>query len=118
VKRILLVVDDEEEICRLFQRALREDFDEVLPATTAQEADEPLGSGRVTHLVCDYRLGPDDPSGEVFVLDWRRKCPSIRYAALFTGTASTWKKGYEGVDDVFFKPEGFQGLLRALRTHE
>jgi CheY-like chemotaxis protein len=115
MKRVLLVLDDEPPIGRLFLRYLRNDFDEIHTCTTMAEAEEVLRRAKVTHLVVDNFLGRGQPHGSEAAESLRKKHPSIRYAALFTGSEITKRPGSKALDDVFLKPRGFDSLVQALR---
>ena len=113
--RTLLLVDDEAEICKQLRRSLGNEFDRIHTAGTASQADEILSSNTVTHLVCDLYLGNGQPLGDELIRRWRRRWPTIQYAALFTG--SRYEKGhsYEKVDHIFIKPQGFDALVALMR---
>jgi DNA-binding NtrC family response regulator len=113
--RVLLVVDDEPAIVSLLRRSLGYDFDRIHVAGRASDAESILAEHTVTHLVCDLYLGNDEPLGDELIRRWKRRWPTIRYAALFTG--STYEKGltYEKVDNIFMKPRGYDDLIGLLR---
>lgn len=116
MKRILLVVDDEVDIGRLFERYLKDRFDEVHVVTTVAEAERILGNAGVTHVVVDHYLGRGEPLGMEAVVRWREEWPGIRYAALFTGSQITLPSMVRGIDDIFYKPSGFDALVTALSS--
>jgi DNA-binding NtrC family response regulator len=87
VNRVLLILDDDEEIGDLFRLFLRKSFAQVHVAQNSAEAERILRQATVTHVVCDLTIGPDEPVGSVFLARWRGKLPSIQFAAIFTGAA-------------------------------
>ena len=83
--RTLLIVDDDRSVCRALTRLLGRSFDEVLSAGSSGDAASILQKSRVTHLICDYCLGRDEPLGVELVPGWRADHPSIQCAVIFTG---------------------------------
>jgi DNA-binding NarL/FixJ family response regulator len=61
-------------------------FDLVLTAENSYKAVTLLNSMNVTHLICDYWLGHNEPQGLELISVWRKKYPTIRRAILYTGT--------------------------------
>ncbi|HEY3451230.1 MAG TPA: response regulator [Myxococcales bacterium] len=117
MNRVVLLVDDEPDITTLFRRVLKRSFDEVHVALSGKEAAEILAKRAVTHLVTDFFLGADEPQGTALVARWRTAYPSIRFAAVFTGRASTKEiGGLPGIDAVFAKPGGFEELIALLNS--
>ena len=117
MSRVVLLVDDEPDITALFRRVLKRTFDEVLVAFSGDEATEILDHKPVTHVVSDYFLGPDSTQGTKLIADWRSHHPSIRFAAIFTGRASTGDfDGMPGIDAAFAKPAGFEDLIERLNA--
>ena len=84
-KTILLVVDDENAVCRALRRMLKNKFDEVLAVETPADAEAVLASRPVTHVVCDHCLGPGQPEGLAIAGAWRSAYPSIRRLVILTG---------------------------------
>jgi hypothetical protein len=115
VSRVLLVVDDEPELAPMFHRFLKNDFETILDAISPSDADRALASYPVTHLVVDATFN-DGISGSDWIEKWRLGFPSIRFAAVFTGMSERIRFVAPGVDGVFIKPEGFDDLLKALRS--
>ncbi len=113
--RILLVVDDEPEICKLIKRSLRGEFDEIHVAGDQIDAETVLEDRHVTHVVCDFYLATGDTLGDKLLARWRDDWPSIEYAALFTGSTIERHGGSEKIDDVFTKPNDFNKLVSRLR---
>jgi DNA-binding NtrC family response regulator len=115
LQRVLLIVDDEEDIYKLLKRSLGSEFDQVHVAGCAADAESILGSHTVTHLICDLYLGGSDPLGDVLIRRWKQRWPTIQYAALFTGSTYEKDHSYEKVDHIFMKPRGYDDLIGLLR---
>ena len=115
MSRVLLVVDDEFEICKLIKRSLRNEFDEIHLAAGQEDAESVLRSNQVTHIVCDFYLATGDTLGDRLLAEWRDVWPSIEYAALFTGSTIERHAGHDKIDNVFLKPSGFLDLVDRLR---
>ncbi|HEY3446619.1 MAG TPA: response regulator [Myxococcales bacterium] len=113
--RTLLIVDDEPDLAPMFRRFLKRHFAEIFEATGAAQASEILAAKPMTHLIVDASL-PDCESGQSMAEQWRSQFPSIRYVALFSGSASLRDARLPGVDRVFIKPEGFDELIAALKA--
>ena len=113
--RVLLIVDDEIEICRLLERSLARDFDQVHTAGSAADANAILEQHAVTHVVCDLYLGRGEPLGDELIRTWKQSWRTIQYAALFTGSTYEKDHTYERVDHIFMKPRGFDDLIALLR---
>lgn len=114
--RILLVVDDEADVGRLLQLALKKHFAAIHLASSADGAERVLRTTQVTHVVCDHHLGGRERSGATLLRGWRSSCPSIRYAALFSGSTSEEFESAVWIEDVFVKPRGFMSLMQRLQT--
>jgi CheY-like chemotaxis protein len=114
----LLVVDDEPRICKHIARMLEKSFDSVHTATSQREAEQVLGEARVTHLICDYNLGDDSPSGTELISEWRGRFPSIGLAVLFTASAESQISILPGVDKVFFKPTDIPEMIAMFSGRE
>jgi CheY-like chemotaxis protein len=109
---VLLILDDEIEICRMLQRTLRGGFDEVHVATRGTDAEEVLRGRPVTHMIVDLFLGSEEPLGHELVRIWRDRYPHIRHVLVFTGSSVDERPHvYEGVDAVFGKPSGLRDLI-------
>jgi ActR/RegA family two-component response regulator len=111
----LLIVDDDLAVCRALKRALGRHFDEVLLAHDPEMAERVLEACRITHLVCDFNLGPGIPLGIDLLPGWRRANPFIKRAVVFTGTDLTDHPISPLVDRVLNKADGPDRLLEALR---
>ena len=114
----LLVVDDEAGICRHMARLLRGCFDCVHTATSQSDAERVLREERITHLICDYNLGQNVPSGAELISEWRGRFPSIGRAVLFTGSSKSEISILPGVDRVFFKPMDLPELIATFSVRE
>jgi DNA-binding NtrC family response regulator len=115
MKRVLLVVDDELEICRMIEKTLARSFDEIHTATTTAEAEPVLKTNTVTHLIVDLYLGKDEPLGNDLIQSWRARYSSIQFAALFTGSSVDDKPDYEGVDGFYRKPSELVDLINMVK---
>jgi len=113
-KTTLLVVDDEELICRVLLRDFKNRFDKVLFATRLEEAERILESGEVTDLVCDYNLGEAVPRGTELLEKWRKAYPQIERAVIYTGTDTTKIAPAEWIDSTVSKDLPLRCLLNAL----
>jgi CheY-like chemotaxis protein len=113
-KTTLLVVDDEELICRVLLRDFRNRFDKVLFATRLEEAERILESVEVTDLVCDYNLGEAVPRGTELLEKWRKAYPQIERAVIYTGTDTTKITPTEWIDSTVSKDLPLHCLLNAL----
>ena len=100
LEAVLLVVDDESTVCRAICRILRSRFADIQSACTPEEAVAVLDSRRVTHVLCDYRLGAGQPTGTELVQRWRSQHPSIERAVILTGVEVTQLEAPGGVDAV------------------
>jgi DNA-binding NtrC family response regulator len=112
--RVLLVVDDEIEIGKLFERIFGARFDEIHVCSRVEDAEAVLAHHPVTHVVSDNYLGPGQPLGEDVLPEWRRSHPSIRFTAIFTGSSVPARMEIPGVDEVYYKPTGFEALVERL----
>ena len=104
-RRVLLAVDDSQSMPRMYARILMAEFDEVLTANTPKEAEQLLRSNEVTHIICDYDLGKDEPTGVGLLSKWRIAYPTIVRAILITGTdLSLIDKTPPEIDSLIIKP--------------
>ena len=85
LKKTLLIVDDEELVCRGVLRSFKRCFDEVYFATHPEQAEQILKKSSITSLVCDYHLGEGLPPGTELMERWRRAYPQIQKAVLYSG---------------------------------
>ncbi len=114
MSNMLLVIDDAPDICRMFQRNLKKVFSVIHVASGAAEAVAILENQPITHIICDLYLGPAEQLGYELVRNWRERKPEIKYVALFTGSALDAQLSYEGIDDVFLKPDGLVDIIDTL----
>jgi DNA-binding response OmpR family regulator len=114
-RRVLLLVDDEADLGALFTRLLARSFDEVHYAVAPGAAEELMSRVAVTHLVVDSSFDHGGTRGQDLVTAWRRRHPSIGYAAVFTGRRLDPQKVCAEVDEVFTKPDGLEALIARLR---
>ncbi len=110
--RIILVVEDDEQVLEMLSKKLGTEGDVVLTAESPAQAEYLLKRYPVSHLVCDRQLGKHLPPGERLILDWRERYPSIHRALLVTGTAIAQSRDFSGVDCVLPKPVQLQ-MIRA-----
>ena len=85
VRKTLLIVDDEELVCRGVARGFRHAFEHICFATHPDEAERILADEEVTDLICDYNLGESLPAGTDLMERWRRAFPQIQRAVLYSG---------------------------------
>lgn len=104
--RILLIVDDCEEVARGLRRLLKHRFAEVHVASSADEADGYFARehGRPTHLLCDYALGVGQPTGAELVRRWRAQHAGVVNAVVFSVAELSGLPDPRGVDHFFGKP--------------
>ena len=112
--KVALVVDDELVVCQSLQRLLKDTFDEVITTTNPKEADTILSGGSITHLICDCSLGEGLPLGIYMIPGWRKLCPSIERAVVFTGTDLSRNYIPAEVDVILDKSAHPGELVRAL----
>jgi DNA-binding NtrC family response regulator len=99
-KSVLLVVDDEQSVCRALKRMLQHRVANIITALTPAEAESVLQSGKVTHLICDHWFGPGEGLGLELVAKWRKKYHSVEQAVVLTGTDINSLTKPAGVDWV------------------
>jgi len=103
-QKIVLLVDDEPLVLRSISRVLKRRFDVVLTASNQAEAEKHLEEHTVTHVVCDYHLGADQPRGTTLLSEWRGQHPGIERAVILTGTArESIPPAPIGIDDILDK---------------
>jgi DNA-binding NarL/FixJ family response regulator len=110
----LLIVDDEELICRGLLRQFRGRFDRVYFATHPGDAERILADIEVTDLICDYNLGENVPPGTELLHEWRRAYPNIRRAVIFSGTDLSCVSIPRTVDSAVSKTASIDVLFAAL----
>jgi ActR/RegA family two-component response regulator len=115
-KLVALVVDDDVQVCRALARIIGTVFDELLTTTSPGEVEEILKHHAVTHLLSDFDFGEGAQSatGFDYVVRWRRQCPTIERAIVFTGADLSGIPRPEEVDAVIPKWEGVHAILEHL----
>ena len=117
-KTTLLIVDDEELVCRGILRNFKHRFDQVFFATDPNEAEKILQRGEVTSLVCDYHLGESMPKGTELLAKWRRSYPHIKKAVLYSGTDLSKIVWSYGIDSKISKSLPLSCLYKAVAHEE
>ena len=117
-KTTLLIVDDEELVCRGISRSFKRCFDQVYFATHPDEAERILQQGEVTSLVCDYHLGDSLPRGTELMERWRRAYPHIKNAVLYSGTDLSKIISSKWVDSKISKSHPLSCLYKAVLLEE
>ena len=115
-KLIALIVDDNAQICLALARLIGTDFDEVLTTTSPGEGEEILKHHAVTHLLSDFDFGEgaQTATGFDYVVRWRRQCPTIERAVVFTGADLSGIPRPAEVDAVISKVDGVEAILEHL----
>jgi CheY-like chemotaxis protein len=113
---VALVVDDDVQVCRIVARLVGTVFDEVLTTTSPDEASEILKHHAVTHLLSDFDFGEgaQTATGFDYVVRWRRQCPTIERAVVFTGADLSGIPRPAEVDAVISKVDGVEAILEHL----
>jgi DNA-binding NarL/FixJ family response regulator len=117
-KTTLLIVDDEELVCRGILRNFKNCFDQIFFATHPDDAEKILKQTEVTELVCDYYLGDSVPRGTELLAKWRRCYPHIRKAVLYSGTDLSKIIASYGVDFKISKSLPLSSLYKAVAPHK
>ena len=115
-KETLLIIDDDPQVQRMLMRIFSDHFDVVLTAGTPDEVEAILEQKGVTHIISDYDLGQQYPSGTELIIGWRRQYPSIQRVLLLTGSRLSGADIPPEVDQYFSKGEDTKNLLRALKS--
>ena len=115
---VVLVVDSCGQIQKLMKRCLSPYFDDVLTASTPEEAVRHLSNGPISHLVCESHLAVSEYSekGDAlrYATAWRREYRSIRKIVVFTGLGSAAIDRATAIDAVVEKNHGLEPLLQVL----
>ncbi|MCP4606902.1 MAG: response regulator [Proteobacteria bacterium] len=116
-REILLIVDDNPVVLKSLYSALRHEFSEVFTADNLSKAESVLQDKRVTHLICDQKLGESEPLGVDLIRNWRHQYPLICRGLLLTvGDLVDIEISPESqVDYVFIKPVSSRKLLNELK---
>ena len=112
-RHVLLVVDDEPQVCRLMERQLGEYFDEIITETNPNKVSEILGHRGVTHVLSDFNLH-STADGVHFVTGWKREFPCIERAVIFTALDLCDLEIPEEVAAVVSKDDGVEPVIDAL----
>lgn len=116
LQRNLLIVDDEPLVARGLQRLLTINFDKVLVAHSAAEAQAILSrqNASITHVLCDHYLGEDQPVGFDLLPAWRARFAGIRVAVLLSGSEIRTMARRPEIDAFVAKPPDVAELREAL----
>jgi CheY-like chemotaxis protein len=117
-KTTLLIVDDEELVCRGILRNFRHCFDQIFFATHPDDAERILQQAEVTNLVCDYYLGDSVPRGTELMIKWRKSYPRIKKAVLYTGADLSRIIPEMGIDSSISKSLPLSCLYKAVLSNE
>ena len=117
-KTTLLIVDDEELVCRGILRNFRRCFDQVYFATHPDDAERILRESEVTSLVCDYHLGESLPRGTELMARWRSAYPHIKKGVLYSGTDLSQVIGSKWIDSKISKSLPLSYLYHAVMVDE
>lgn len=109
----ILIIDDNESVCRSLIRYLKDSADLVLSAGSFEEALEILHKERIHVLICDFNLGSFEPNGVQMIEAIRKTRPEIRCAIILTGESIVSIPPSQEVDAVLEKGGNFL-LLRSL----
>ena len=111
----VLVVDDDEVVCRTLKRILRRCADVVYTASNKAEALSILDEHLVSILVCDFNLGENEPKGTTLTEQLRHLYPSIYHAVIFTGEGLQCIPRSTSVDTVMRKGKDEARLCAVIR---
>ncbi|MCP4678683.1 MAG: response regulator [Deltaproteobacteria bacterium] len=112
---IVLAIDDEPAIGRILGRALAEHCQSFHFTTNQHDAEEILKTHEVTHVIADYFMGRDMPTGVDLIPAWRARFTSIRRAIVLSGKNLSSVPIPREVDAVVGKPCSAKDLRAALR---
>lgn len=107
----VLILDDEDCVCRAVRRRLIDRVGAVFTANVPQEAQAILAAYPITVFVTDYDLGLTVIRGPKFVEIMRWVYPEIKRAAVFSGSSDAIADGFPSIDAVFDKGGGIGGLI-------
>lgn len=111
---ILLVIDDESAVCRALRRLLGPRVDQFITAETAEDALTVLETRSVTHVLCDFALGPGQPNGIDMARQWKTQFSSLKKVIVITGTNAADGECPEGIDRVIGKATDPDTLMEYL----
>lgn len=118
-EKIVLVLDDDPQICLLMERCLRGHFDTVLTATDPNCAHQLLEEKSITHVLADLRLG-GQADGTMFLVLWKREFPCIKRAVIFTAAdvrdfmENSPAALAQEIDAIVSKLDGIDEIITAL----
>ena len=117
-KTVALIIDDYDRVGRLISLLLETKFDEVIACSDPNAAHTILEKKRVTHLLCDYRLGADEDEVQVngfqFAAFWRREFESLKRVVVFSASDLNGIEKPEEVDAVISKIDGPVAIADSL----
>jgi CheY-like chemotaxis protein len=112
----VLIIDDEEIVCRTLGRLLRRYADAVYTAPNKAEALRVLEDHPpVSILVCDFNLGENEPTGIALVESLRQRYSSIEHAVIYTGEGLQCLPWSKSVDNVMRKGTDEARLCELIR---
>lgn len=111
---VLLIVDDEQSVCRALTRLLDRQVRRIETASNPTEAEIVLRSGNITHVICDHWFGPGQALGIDLAARWKKTYPSIQKAVVLTGTDIDKLPDATGVDRVLPKIVDPDDLIEVL----
>ena len=112
----ILLVDDNEQVLKTLSRVLDKYFDNILVAPNSVHAKWLLSNTNVSHVVCDYNLGHDDPDGFNLVSSWRQQYKQIKKSKIYSGSSGLENSSPKHVDAVVDKSADVSVLLKALNV--
>lgn len=112
--KVLLIVDDRQEVRLALARFFGLYFEEILMAESPEQAERHLGTGRVELLLCDYYLGAHCPPATKLVTRWRAQYKSLERVAIMTGSRSSSIGACPDADAIFEKPLKMAEVTRFL----
>ena len=104
VSRVLLIVDDRDEVRLALARYFALHFTEIVSASKADQAEELLRSRSPELLLCDYYLGPEEPTAIMLIPRWRAEYKCLKRVAIMTGSRSSSIAPCPEADAIFEKP--------------
>ncbi|MGD1856601.1 MAG: EAL domain-containing protein [Leptolyngbyaceae cyanobacterium] len=112
----VLVIDDDENLAKVFCKALNLNGFDVLMASTGQKALQMARLHRPQLIVCD--IGLPDLSGYDVLKRLRLHPQTLAIPVIMiTGRADTFRRSMEhGADDYLSKPVDTRSFLRAVQT--
>ena len=112
----ILVVDDDEMICRAVSRLLKRTCDRVYTACSAAEARSILRAHRVDFLLCDFDLDSNECDGATLTTQLRMQFPKIRHAVIFSGELPGQIPPCSAADAIWSKKSAISNLSERIET--